>query len=95
MNGVTDGYIRVTVTRGITLGLDPKNINGEPTVVISTDKLSLYPKSMYENGLVVVTVGDASRQSAGDGASDQIDGQVSVQHPGQDRGQPGRARAKA
>jgi len=56
MNEVTDGYIRVTVTRGIALGLDPKNIHGEPTVVISTDKLSLYPKSMYESGLEVVTV---------------------------------------
>lgn len=56
MNGVTDGYIRVTVSRGVTLGLDPKNIKGEPTVVISTDKLSLYPQSMYDNGLEVVTV---------------------------------------
>ncbi len=56
MNEVTDGYIRVTVSRGIALGLDPKNIVGHPTVVISTDKLSLYPRSMYENGLNVVTV---------------------------------------
>ena len=56
MNGMTDGYIRVTVSRGVTLGLDPKNIKGDPTVVISTDKLSLYPKSMYDEGLVVVTV---------------------------------------
>lgn len=56
MNEVKDGYIRVTVTRGVALGLDPKNINGDPTVVISTDKLSLYPRSMYENGLDVVTV---------------------------------------
>ena len=56
LNEVTDGYIRVTVSRGITLGLDPKNIKGEPTVAISSDKLSLYPKSMYEEGLVVVTV---------------------------------------
>lgn len=56
MNEVTDGYIRVTVSRGIALGLDPKNIKGEPTVCVSTDKLSLYPKSMYENGLEVVTV---------------------------------------
>jgi len=55
-NQVTDGYIRVTVTRGVALGLDPKNISTPPTVVISTDKLSLYPKSMYENGLEVVTV---------------------------------------
>jgi branched-chain amino acid aminotransferase len=56
MNGVTEGYIRVTISRGVTLGLDPKNIKGEPTVVISTDKLSLYPPSMYEDGLAVVTV---------------------------------------
>lgn len=55
-NEVTNGYIRVTVSRGIALGLDPKNIQGQPTVCISTDKLSLYPKSMYENGLEVVTV---------------------------------------
>ncbi|MCX8053755.1 MAG: branched-chain-amino-acid transaminase [Armatimonadetes bacterium] len=55
-NEVTDGYIRVTVTRGVLLGLDPKNLTTPPTVVISTDKLSLYPKSMYENGLDVVTV---------------------------------------
>lgn len=56
MNEVTNGYIRVTVTRGTCLGLDPKNISGDPTVVISTDKLSLYPRSMYDDGLHVVTV---------------------------------------
>ena len=57
MNGVTNAYIRVTVSRGISLGLDPRNIKTEPTVVISTDKLSLYPQSMYDEGLSVVTVG--------------------------------------
>lgn len=56
MNEVTDGYIRVTVSRGIALGLDPKNIKTDPTVVISSGKLSLYPQSMYDNGLEVVTV---------------------------------------
>ncbi|MCE5200584.1 branched-chain-amino-acid transaminase [bacterium] len=56
MNEVKDAYIRVTISRGLALGLDPRNIKGEPTVVVSTDKLSLYPKSMYENGLEVVTV---------------------------------------
>lgn len=56
MNEVTNGYIRVTVSRGVTLGLDPRNIKTAPTVVISSDKLSLYPQSMYENGLEVVTV---------------------------------------
>ena len=56
MNEVTDAYIRVTVSRGIALGLDPRNVKNEPTVVISSDKLSLYPQSMYDNGLEVVTV---------------------------------------
>lgn len=56
MNEVTNGYIRVTVSRGVSLGLDPKNIKGQPTVVLSTDKLSLYPQSMYDEGLTVVTV---------------------------------------
>ncbi len=55
-NEASNGYIRVTVSRGVTLGLDPKNIKTPPTVVISTDKLALYPKEMYENGLHVVTV---------------------------------------
>jgi len=56
MNEVSDAYIRVSVSRGVSLGLDPKNIKGQATIVISTDKLSLYPQSMYENGLEVVTV---------------------------------------
>lgn len=56
MNEVVDCYIRVTVSRGIALGLDPKNVKTEPTIVISTDKLALYPQSMYENGLEVITI---------------------------------------
>ena len=56
MNDVRDGYIRVTVTRGVALGLDPKNIATEPTVVISTDTLALYPRTAYDHGLEVVTV---------------------------------------
>jgi branched-chain amino acid aminotransferase len=53
-NEVADGYIRVSVSRGPSLGLDPRNCK-KPTVVISTDKLSLYPEEMYKNGLEVVT----------------------------------------
>lgn len=56
MNEAKDAYIRVTVTRGVSLGLDPKNVKGPPTIVISTDKLALYPPSMYETGMEVVTV---------------------------------------
>lgn len=55
-NEVVDGYIRVTVSRGPALGLDPRNCNCAPTIVIMTGKLALYPEEMYKNGLNVVTV---------------------------------------
>ncbi|HOM80396.1 MAG TPA: branched-chain-amino-acid transaminase [Armatimonadota bacterium] len=54
-NNLTDGYIRVTLTRGVGLGLDPKNITN-PTLVIIASQLALYPREMYENGLELVTV---------------------------------------
>lgn len=54
-NSMQDGYNRITVTRGVTLGLDPKNCK-QATVVIMNDSLALYPRSMYEEGLDVVTV---------------------------------------
>lgn len=55
-NGHRDGYIRVTVTRGTGLGLDPKHIKGDANVYISCEQLALYPPEMYENGLIVATV---------------------------------------
>ncbi|MCL6519202.1 MAG: branched-chain-amino-acid transaminase [Armatimonadetes bacterium] len=54
-NEVQDGYIRITVTRGVGLGLDPR-VCKTPTIIIMSDKLSLYPEEMYRNGLHVVTV---------------------------------------
>lgn len=54
-NEVVDGYVRITITRGIGLGLDPRGVKN-PTVIIMTDKLSLYPEDMYQEGLSVVTV---------------------------------------
>lgn len=54
-NGITDGYIRITVTRGVGLGLDPRGVTN-PTVIIMTDRLALYPEEMYRDGLHVVTV---------------------------------------
>ncbi len=54
-NGVVDGYIRLTITRGVGLGLDPRNVKS-PTVIIITDSLGLYPKEMYSDGLSIVTV---------------------------------------
>lgn len=53
-NELVDGYIRVSVSRGVTLGLDPRKCN-EPTTVISTSQLALYPEEMYQNGLEVIT----------------------------------------
>lgn len=54
-NGIVNGYIRVTLTRGVGLGLDPKNIRN-PTLIIIASELALYPREMYETGLEVVTV---------------------------------------
>jgi branched-chain amino acid aminotransferase len=54
-NALTDAYIRLVVTRGEgTLGLDP-NRCPRPTVFIITDKISLYPEELYENGLDIIT----------------------------------------
>ena len=55
-NGHADGYIRVTVTRGTGLGLDPKHIKTQANVYISCEQLALYPQEMYETGLIVATV---------------------------------------
>ncbi|MGO8673412.1 MAG: branched-chain-amino-acid transaminase [Capsulimonadaceae bacterium] len=55
-NRHTDGYIRVTITRGTALGLDPKHIKGTANDYISCEQLALYPQEMYDNGLSVVTV---------------------------------------
>jgi branched-chain amino acid aminotransferase len=56
VNNITDGYIRLVVTRGAgSLGLDP-NRTSDPQVIIITDHISLYPKELYEKGLEIVTV---------------------------------------
>src|SRR5580704_11685840 len=47
-NGHQNGYIRVTVTRGTGLGLDPKHVKGPANIYISCEQLSLYPQEMYE-----------------------------------------------
>jgi branched-chain amino acid aminotransferase len=55
-NDHQSGYIRITVSRGTTLGLDPKKITGAGHVYISTEQLALYPAAYYENGLDMITV---------------------------------------
>jgi branched-chain amino acid aminotransferase len=54
-NGLSDGYIRLVVTRGSgALGLDPGRCK-DPQVIIIVDTIALYPAEMYENGLELVT----------------------------------------
>lgn len=56
-NKLTDAYIRVIVTRGEgDLGLDPNKCYGHPTVIIITDKITLYPAELYKKGLEIITV---------------------------------------
>jgi branched-chain amino acid aminotransferase len=53
-NRITDGYIRLVVTRGYgTLGLDPRKCP-VPGVICIADQISLYPPEFYESGMRVV-----------------------------------------
>ncbi len=54
-NELRDGYIRQIVTRGVgNLGLNPAQCK-RPSVIIIVATIALYPKSVYESGLTVVT----------------------------------------
>jgi len=52
---IDDGYIRLNITRGTGLGLDPRATNNVPNVMIMISSLNLYSKEMAEAGLQVVT----------------------------------------
>ncbi len=53
-NEITDGYIRLVVTRGVgTLGLNP-NLCPVPGIICIADQITLYPPEMYEKGMRVV-----------------------------------------
>lgn len=52
---LADGYIRLNVTRGTGLGLDPKHIDPKPNVMIMINTLSLYPQELYAKGISVMT----------------------------------------
>lgn len=55
-NNLKDGYIRLLVTRGVgNLGLNPNKCK-KASVIIIADKIQLYPKEYYDNGLQIVTV---------------------------------------
>ena len=54
-NGLTDGYVRLLVTRGVgSLGLSPFACN-KSTVIIIADSISLYPDEKYKEGLKLIT----------------------------------------
>jgi len=69
-NEISDGYIRVVVTRGPgNLGLDPRECK-EPTVIIIADKIKLYPEEYYERGLEIVTA--STRRNSPDALNPMI-----------------------
>ncbi len=54
-NNISDGYIRLVVTRGAgTLGLNPM-VCKDPIVIIIASTIQLYPQELYENGLQVIS----------------------------------------
>ncbi len=56
-NQLTDGYIRVIVSRGEgDLGLDPRKFIGTGTVIIIAGRLTLYPEELYRDGMEIITV---------------------------------------
>ncbi|HEU5048990.1 MAG TPA: branched-chain-amino-acid transaminase [Gemmatimonadales bacterium] len=53
--GISDGYLRHVVTRGVgDLGFDPRKCP-RPTVLIIFDTIRLWPQEFYERGLRVVS----------------------------------------
>jgi len=54
-NGLSDGYVRLVVTRGAgSLGLDPDRTS-DPQVIIITDHIAVYPEELYRQGLEIIT----------------------------------------
>jgi branched-chain amino acid aminotransferase len=63
-SGMSDGYIRLVVTRGVgALGVSPHSC-ATPTVILMVAPLALYSAEAYANGIVLVT--SSMRRSAGD-----------------------------
>jgi len=56
-NNLKDAYIRVIITRGEgDLGLDPRKCFGRPGIIIISDKITLYPRELYNKGMEIITV---------------------------------------
>ncbi len=55
-NKLSNGYVRLVVTRGVGhLGLTPDGC-GPPSVIIIADEIQLYPEELYEKGLKIISV---------------------------------------
>src|SRR5215207_4790075 len=55
-NNLRDGYVRLVVTRGVGgLGLNPNKCK-TPSVIVIANKIQIYPPSMYQRGMDIVTV---------------------------------------
>ena len=71
-NDHANGYIRITLSRGTGLGLDPSHIELTPRLVISTQHLALYKPDLYERGLTMITC--ATRVPSPDAIDPRIKG---------------------
>jgi len=69
-NSLSDGYLRVVITRGIgDLGLDPEKCHS-PSVIVIVDKIIFYPREYYENGMSIITV--PTRRNSPEGLNPRI-----------------------
>jgi branched-chain amino acid aminotransferase len=69
-NGLTDGYIRLVVTRGVgPMGLSPYKCS-KPSVIIIADAIALYSPEAYKHGLTMATC--ATRRPSHDILSPQV-----------------------
>jgi branched-chain amino acid aminotransferase len=60
--GLSEGYLRHIVTRGVgDLGLDPRKC-ARPSVIIIFDTIAIWPPERYEQGLTLVTAGTPINQ---------------------------------
>jgi branched-chain amino acid aminotransferase len=70
VNDLSDGYVRLVVTRGKgDLGLSPSKC-ADPNIIIIASTIKIYPDEVYRDGLKVVTV--STRRNNPDSLSPQI-----------------------
>ncbi len=89
-NGLTDGYIRLVVTRGKgNLGLSPDRCPRASVIIIAAT-IQLYPAEIYASGMKMVTC--ATRRTSPAALAGREVAQLPQQHHGQNRGEPRRCR---